>query len=197
MTPTGRMSNVAPGRGGKERDPHTLGNHAFFDGGHEAMLRRCLRVTVTFSPTADPRRAAVRVAADGAGHRVPTGFIDRHLVLVVEGLTADGSPVPLRDGPRLPPPADDLAGRPGRLYAKRLTDFDGHTPAPFWRPVKQLDDTRLTPGQADVADFHFAPDLSRLRVRLIYRRFWPQVSRAKQWPDADLVVLDETFPVRR
>jgi hypothetical protein len=196
MTPTGTLSNVAPGHGGKERDPLTLGNHTFFDGGHDAMLRRCLRVSATFAAAGGGTRAVVRVSADGAGHRVPTGFIDRHLVLVVEGLAADGSEVPLRDGPRLPQPAADHAGRPGRLYAKLLTDLDGHSPAPFWRPARRLDDTRLTPGQADTSAFLFGPGLDRVRVRLIYRRFWPEVVRAKGWPDADLVVIDETFRAR-
>ena len=36
MAPTGRMTNIAPGNGGVERDPATLANHVFFDGGQEA-----------------------------------------------------------------------------------------------------------------------------------------------------------------
>ena len=54
-----------------------------------------------------------------------------------------------RSGPVLPPPAADLAGRPGRLYAKLLTDFDGRAPVPFWRPAREPIDTRLTPGVND------------------------------------------------
>ena len=44
MTPTGSMSNIAPGHGGIRRDPATLGNHRFFDGSQLNMLRRCLKL---------------------------------------------------------------------------------------------------------------------------------------------------------
>src|SRR5205085_2029162 len=71
MTPTGRLSNLAPGKGGMTRDPHTLANHRFFDGSQEEMLRRCLKVTVSLTPTADSLRARVLLKVEGAGHRVP------------------------------------------------------------------------------------------------------------------------------
>ena len=40
MKPTGRMTNVAPGKGGLERDPLTLTSHRFFAGSQERMLPR-------------------------------------------------------------------------------------------------------------------------------------------------------------
>ena len=46
--PTGRLTNLAPGKGGVERDPRTLGNHAFVADSLDDMLRRCLRVTAWF-----------------------------------------------------------------------------------------------------------------------------------------------------
>ncbi|MBW3597056.1 MAG: cytochrome c family protein, partial [Planctomycetes bacterium] len=46
MTPTGRMTNIAPGAGGVERDSATLASHTFLPGGRESMLRRCLKVEV-------------------------------------------------------------------------------------------------------------------------------------------------------
>ena len=102
MTPTGRMTNLAPGNGGVERDPKTLPNHLFCDGSQEEMLRGCLRATVDFRQAANGVRATVRLWAEGSGHRVPTGFIDRHLILTVEGEDAAGKPVAVRDGPLLP-----------------------------------------------------------------------------------------------
>ena len=45
MKPTGKMTNMAPGHGGVERDPMTLANHRFFDGSREDMLRRCLQLS--------------------------------------------------------------------------------------------------------------------------------------------------------
>jgi hypothetical protein len=195
MAPTGAMTNLAPGHGGLERDPRTLGNHRFFDGSQAQMLRRCLRASAVLRREGGEVRAAVRLGAEGAGHRVPTGFIDRHLILAVEGRAADGRVLGPRRGPALPAAAGpELAGKPGRLYAKLLKDFDGRSPVPFWRADPDPADNRLTPGRDDMLAFVFPADLARLRVRVLYRRFWQEVARAKGWPDLDLVVLEQSFP---
>jgi hypothetical protein len=192
MRPTGTLTNIAPGKGGVERDPATLGNHRFFAGGRDEMLRRCVRVSARLRRAGDSVRADVEVRADGVGHRVPTGFVDRHLLLVVEGFDAAGAPLAPRAGPVLPAAAGrDLAGRPGRLYAKLLKDFEGRSPAPFWRADPDPVDTRLFPGRAERLAFDFPPALRRLRVRLIYRRFWQEVARAKGWPDEDVVLVEQ------
>jgi hypothetical protein len=196
MKPTGHMTNLAPGRGGIERDPMTLANHRFFDVSQADMLRRCLRVSAEVGRENGKVWAKVHVAAEGAGHRVPTGFVDRHLLLVVEGLGAEETVVALDAGPRLPAVAGrELAGRPGRLFAKLLKDFDGHSPAPFWKADPEPTDTRLTPGESDVSRYTFSSAVERLRVRLVYRRFWEEVARRKKWPDQDLIVFEKTFRV--
>ncbi len=193
MAPTGKMTNVAPGHGGIERAPRTLANHRFFDGGLAPMLRRSVRVSATL------RGGTARVKAwvEGVGHRVPTGYVDRHLVLIVEGVGAGGEALALRAGPTLPPAVgQELEGRPGRLYARMLKDFEGHSPAPFWLADSDPLDTRLAPGKVDESAFAFWGELERVRVRVLYRRFWHEVARAKGWPDRDLVVVDRTFSAR-
>jgi hypothetical protein len=196
MKPTGHMTNFAPGHGGIQRDPFTLANHRFFDGSQEAMLRRAVKAAVDFERRSDSVRARVRLWAEGVGHRLPTGFVDRHLVLVIEGQTGDGRSVPLKVGPKLPALAgDELAGRPGRLYARLLRDFDGHSPVPFWLASPDpAPDTRLIPGKVEEDVFDFPSTLSGLRLRILYRRFWPEVARSKHWPNDDLLVLEQTFP---
>ncbi len=190
MKPTGRLTNVAPGHGGKERAPNKLANHRFFDGHQEDMLRRCVRLNTTVVRQQGGVRATVRLAAEGAGHRVPTGFIDRHLVLVVEGLGAGDSLLPAVTGPQLPPAAGELAGRAGKLYAKRLTDFAGRSPSPFWRPAQEVEDTRLTVGSSDETVVSFPATVERIRVRVLYRHFWQETVRVKGWPDRDVVLHD-------
>jgi hypothetical protein len=197
MTPTGTLTNLAPGRGGIRRDPRTLGNHRFFKGSQADMLRRCLRLSVRLERTQGGVRAAVRLSAEGVGHRVPTGFIDRQLLLVVDGLSANGVAVPLRAGPTLPAMVGrELAGSPGRLYARRLQDSEGRTPVPFWRGVPDMTDTRLRPGRVDEAVFVFGAALRRVRVRVLHRRFWQEVAQAKGWPDRDLLVLERSLTMR-
>jgi nitrate/TMAO reductase-like tetraheme cytochrome c subunit len=196
MAPTGRMTNLAPDHGGIERDPKTLANHRFFAGSPEEMLRGAVSLSAAARRAGGVVRVEVEVRADGAGHRLPTGFIDRHLLLVVEAFGADGQPLPPKDGPVLSAVAGKaLAGRPGKLYAKLLKDFDGHSPAPFWKADPDAVDTRLTPGEPDRVTFTFAEGTARLRLRLLYRRFWQQVAEEKHWPDHEVVVAEQELSV--
>jgi hypothetical protein len=197
MAPTGRLTNLAPGKGGIERDPRTLASHAF-PGGTPEMLRRCLRLSVVLRQDAKGVRAEVEARAEDVGHRVPTGFIDRNLLLVVEALDGAGKHVPLREGPILPAAAGkELAGRPGRLYAKVLHGPEGGGPVPFWVAHGDLADTRLVPGRPDRRAFTFPAGVRQVRARLLYRRFWPQVAERKGWPDNEVLVAEQTATVGR
>lgn len=198
MKPTGQMTNIAPGHGGIERDPSTLANHCFFDGSQQAMLRRAIQTRVRFTRHVEGIQAQVQVWAEGVGHRLPTGFVDRHLVLVVEGQDTAGSTLLPRSGPKLPAlVGKECSGKPGRLYARVLRDFEGRSPVPFWLAAPDPPtDTRLVPGKIDEMHFDYPAALARLRLRIIYRRFWPDVARQKDWPDNDLLVREQTFQPR-
>lgn len=171
MKPTGKMTNMAPGAGGAARDPMTLGNHHFFEGSHREMLQRSLRLKLDVSPTADGLRAIVEVRADDVGHRVPTGLPDRHLVLLVEAVDASGRIVEVKNGPKLPSWLAIDAGKPGHLFAKVLKDFEGRSPAPFWRASPEFTDTRLFPGKMERFEFVF-PSNVKVGAKLVYRKSW-------------------------
>jgi hypothetical protein len=197
MAPTGRLTNLAPGKGGIPRDARTLGNHRFFAGSQADMLREAVKLAVTLKSEPSGLRAEVEVRADGAGHRVPTGFVDRNLVLMVQALDRAGKPITASSGPSLPPAAGtSVAGQPGRLYAKLLSDFDGYSPVPFWRARPEVVDTRLIPGQADRLTIGFPAGAERVRVRLIHRRFWPEQAAIKGWPDNEIMLVDHTVAVQ-
>jgi Cytochrome c554 and c-prime len=192
MAPTGTMTNIAPAHGGVERNPKSLASHRLFLGSQAEMLRKAVRVEISFSRQAGKVGATVRVTADGAGHRVPTGFIDRHLLLVVDGSDAAGRPLAPTARPTLEKAAGlDLAGRAGKLYGRLRSGFDGLAPVPFWRGGPDPVDTRLVPGKLDESRYTFAGTLARLRVRLLYRRFWREVQTAKGWADTEMIVVDE------
>jgi hypothetical protein len=195
MAPTGRFTNIAPGKGGIRRDPSTLASHHFPGGGPE-MLRRALTLSVTMDGRSSLVQATVSILAHNVGHRVPTGFPDRNLVLVVDGVDDSGKVSLLQAGPRLPDRAGrEVAGRPGKLFAKQLKDLHATGPAPFWRADPEFPDTRLVPDRPERSQFTFAAGTRRLRVRLLYRRFWPAVAEAKSWPENELVLLDQTLEV--
>jgi hypothetical protein len=192
MRPTGRLTNIAPGKGGIERDPLTLASHRL-PGSQEEMLRRCLRAEVTCRSADGQLRVEVTLRAEQVGHRVPTGFIDRHLLLIVQAFDHEGAPVPLTQGPRLPAAAGRWSGQPGWLYGKLLRDERGHAPLPFWLPGSAMADTRLYPAQPDVRSFVFAGPAAQVQVRVWYRRFWQQVADARGWTHNDMLVFDRTI----
>jgi hypothetical protein len=195
MAPTGTMTNVAPGKGGVERNPWSLASHRL-PGCQEDMLRRCIQVEVKVTPEPHGVRAAVEVVATNVGHRVPTGFIDRNVVLVVEAFDRGGNIVSMGEGSRLSPLAGrQFAALPGWLYAKQLRSLDGRRPIPYWLAHDEPEDTRLMPGQADRREFLFGPQADWIRVRLLFRRFWPDIAESKSWPDNEITVVDRRVQV--
>jgi hypothetical protein len=197
MKPTGKMTSIAPfEHGGVERDPKTLANHVFFDGSRDEMLRRCLRLSVSAKRDSGAVRVNVELLADDVGHRVPTGFVDRNLVLVVEAVDATGKSLRPSDGPLLPAVAGKSEhGKAGRLYAKQLKDFGGNSPAPFWRADPDVTDTRLEPGKPDAATWRFPGNAKEIRVRILHRRFWPEVAEAKGWGDNEVLISQKSVVV--
>jgi hypothetical protein len=198
MAPIGTMTNIAPNHGGIRRDPRTLGNHRFFAGSQLDMLQRALTLSVSTQPKENGVQIDVALQADGAGHRVPTGFVDRHLVLLVEPLDAHGERLTVENGPKLPQHAGrTYAGQPGRLFGRVLADHDGRSPVPFWRADDSLTtDTRLIPGQVEHSLWLTTSELSQVRVRLIHRRTWEDAAREKDWPDNEFVVFENLHSLR-
>ncbi len=199
MAPTGIITNIAPGKGGIPRDPRTLASHGLFPGGQEEMLRRCLNMEVDFHRLPVALSVAVSLLARDVGHRVPTGFPDRQLILVVEAFDRGGNAIGPQAGSSVLPKSvgQPLEGRAGLLYAKQLRDFEGVAPVPFWRARPEAVDSRLLPLQREQTTFTFPPHAHRVRVRLIYRRFWREVALAKGWPDDDLTILDRSLVVHQ
>ncbi|PKL95553.1 MAG: hypothetical protein CVV18_05110 [Gammaproteobacteria bacterium HGW-Gammaproteobacteria-8] len=151
-----------------------------------------------------------RVANVGAGHAFPTGVSIRNALLVIEA-RAGGTPLPLLDGPTVPfygsasggSAPEDLAGLPGRGYARVLEGrINGTGPTRF--PVLFIDaetiqsDTRIAAGQTDVSDYRF--DLAgvlageiEVEARLLYRRAWRDLAVTKNWtetPSGDPVEVE-------
>jgi hypothetical protein len=188
MKPTGEMDNIAPGRGGVRRAPQTLGNHHFFDTSKPHMLRQSLRVEPRVEPSLGAEtkqwKLRVRITARDVGHRVPTGYVDRHLLLVVE---VDPQ-VKLLEGPTIPEIAGkELSGKPGRLFAKAL-QHNAESPAPFWRGASDVVDTRLHPDSPETFVFTFAGEPKPVRVRVLHRRFWADIAAKKGLSRGEIVV---------
>lgn len=191
MAPTGKMTNIAPGKGGIERKASTLASH-HTPGGDADMLKKCLQIKVQLKPTAMGTQLDIEITATNVGHRVPTGFVDRQLILVVTAIDAKGTRVDLVDGPRLPASAGKWKDAAGFLYAKQLIGEGRKMPAPFWLPIERTVDTRLNPERPDRRAFVFPAAAQRVTVQLWYRRFWQEVADARGWRDNDLLVHEKS-----
>ena len=189
MTPTGAMTNIAPGKGGAERKASTLASHPM-PGAESGMLRKAISLSVKTTGDARGQRVEIEIIARNVGHRVPTGFVDRQLILVVHAVDEQNNRVELLRGPLLPRSAGKWSGYAGALYAKQLVGANNRAPSPFWLPVFDVTDTRLKPEQPDVRTFVFAKGARRVSVQLWYRRFWQEVADARGWLDNDLLVQE-------
>jgi hypothetical protein len=194
MKPTGRMTNFAPGAGGMDRDPLTLASHSLYPEGKAAMLRNSLRLTTKTDVRGEHIDLEIVIVPRNVGHRVPTGFVDRHLLLVVEAWDGHEQAVSIT-GPELPPFTRSNLGPSGQLFAKQLIGENGVQPIPFWQVVDRIVDTRLEPEREHRAVWRVPHTTRRIRVRLIYRHFWEQVAIEKKWSDNEILVHEEIIPV--
>ena len=204
MKPDGRTVNSAPGHGGIDRDPNGLSTHHFPGSRDDASLKSSVRMDVTVTGQAGQVEVEVGLRSREVGHAFPTGSPDRHLILLVEAFGRDGKPQPLIAGGRIGPEGGigsvkegDLAGRPGKVYAKRLEGEGGLVPAPFWNASIVRSDNRLRPGRVDRTRHAFRTGGSgEVRVTLRYRTMYREVSKAKRWPDRDVVLAERSMRYR-
>jgi hypothetical protein len=148
----------------------------------------------------DQLQVDVSIVNDQTGHSVPTDAPLRSMILVVEALDANGTPLALTDGPVNPDYSGDLGGLPGKTFAKVLKDdWTGEMPTvAFWRPVTIAEDTRLAALATDATHYRFAlpeGEAASVNLRLIYRRAFYQLSQEKGWNDPDILMEHETLQV--
>ncbi len=193
--PTGR-SNTAPGRGGIERPREQLASHRFPGGDDPAMLSRALRVDEVRSSLANGQlKVTVTARAGAVGHRVPTGFPQRHFLLLVQAYDRHGMALRRLAGPVLPDVAGwsaslgyELAGKPGLFFGRVF--YHRNRLAPFWLADREVD-TTLAPATTVRGEFVFAAGeaaAGTTEVILIYRRFYPELEREKGWPTGERIL---------
>lgn len=170
-----------------------------FTGSTPGTLSESIDLALDASQVGDELQVTASVTNAGAGHHFPTGISIRNALLVIEA-TLDGVALPQLSGEVIPfygsaegaSGPDDLAGRPGKGFARVLEGrINGE--GPVVRPVLFIDaegvssDTRIPSGETDTSSYSF--DLAGLEsnasvdisARLIYRRAWRDVQVTKGW----------------
>jgi len=167
------MTNVAPGKGGVERDPLTIHAHTFPGAMSQELLQNAVTMTATAQLEGDAVVVQVDITNDKTGHHVPTDSPLRHLILLVQATDGQGQALPLLDGPTVPEwggvgdpsqgPALSIAegyyaGLPGKGFAKILEELwtEVSPTGAYWNPTRVLSDNRLAAFATDTSVYTFA-----------------------------------------
>jgi len=187
---------VFPERGGQKRSGDRIHNHLMPGAYDEQFLQNAVTMTTTARSEGGKVVVDVAITNDKTGHHVPTDAPQRHMILVVEAKDAQGKPLALHSGPKLPDWAGNFAGLPGQTYAKVLRDeWTGETPtAAYWRPVKIMADTRIPAFGADRNQYTFdlpaglSADDVTVEARLLFRRTFQKLVEQKGFTDEDVLM---------
>ena len=201
------MTNVAPGRGGIERDPNTLRSHAQLGASDVEFLQNAVTMEVQAIYAAERVTVDVAITNDRTGHHVPTGSPLRHLILLVEAVDDSGASLVLQDGPELPTwcgegvrSEGNYAGLPGVAYAKVLEELwtEISPSGAYWNPTRIVSDNRIAAFETATSSYAFWPPSKgtvRIRVTLLYRRAFKELMEQKSWnvPDILMKEIEQTL----
>jgi hypothetical protein len=196
------ITNVAPGKGGVDRDPMTIPAHTFPGSSSTDLLQNAVTMTVSDNREGDKVTVTVTIVNDRTGHHVPTDSPLRQMILLVQAEGADGAALTQLDGPIVPewggvgdPAQGYYAGLPGKAYAKILMELwtEVAPTGAYWNPTRILSDDRIPAFGSDASTYTFAAPAGMgayVHVTLLYRRAFIQLMDWKGWDLPD-IVMDE------
>ncbi len=201
------ITNVAPGKGGVERDPYTIPAHTFQGASNLDLLQNAVSMTVSSSQNSGALSVTVTIVNDKTGHHVPTDSPLRQMILLVQAYDADGSLLPQVGGPIIPdyggvgdPEAGYYAGLPGKIFAKILAELwtEIAPSAAYWNPVRIVRDNRLAAFASDTTTYQFTvPKDSKvtIEVKLLYRRAFKALMDQKGWEVPDILMAEKQLVI--
>ena len=201
------ITNVAPGKGGIERNPVSIHSHRMTI--DETLLRASLTMKASAVATNGSVTVRVAITNDKTGHHVPTDSPLRHLILIVDGKDGQGNSLILKDSPRLPDWCGKgdrrqgyYAGLAGKAYAKLLQELwtDVFPTGAYWNHTTVVSDNRIAAFATDRSSYSFAmPRAGKalITVTLLYRRAYRELMDWKKWTDPDVTIATEHLTVTR
>ena len=165
-----------------------------------------------------------KVENNNSGHNFPTGSPMRNAILLVEAKDENGNNLKLIKGERLPNYAGDLRNKPGKLFAKILSETSGEygmkhseegikfrkfakefgIPAQDWWNVFVINDSRIKPNEDDISTYEFAVETPQrgvskkgtITARLIWRNTWPGLAKLKGVKLEEDLLLEKVISLR-
>jgi len=204
------LTNIAPGKGGVERDPATLHAHTSLGSRSEELLRNSVTMAATARLDGESIAVQVDITNDRTGHHVPTDSPLRNMILLVVATGPDGKPLPQTGGPTVPqwggvgdPSKGYYAGLPGKGYAKVLEELwtEVSPTAAYWNHARVLSDNRIAAYATDRSSYSFAAPSSKgdaaVEVRLLFRRAFRELADQKGWNIPDIVIAQQEVHIQR
>lgn len=200
------IANVAPGKGGIERDPSAIHAHTFPGASSQDLLSNAVTLTATARREGANLVVEASVINDKTGHHVPTDSPLRQMILLVQVTDDRGQQVDLTEGPRLPewtgvgdPAQGNYAGLPGKAYAKVLQELwtQAYPSGSYWNPTRVLGDNRLAAFSSDASRFVFSATTgsSKVDVRVVFRRAYKELMDQKAWDVPDILMASKVIHV--
>jgi hypothetical protein len=194
------LTNIAPGKGGVERNPNSLHSHNMTV--TPELLRNSLTMQVSASVSGSEIAVDVTLLNDRTGHHIPTDSPLRHLILLVEARDGAGMMLTLQEGSTLPEwcgegdfTAGHYANLPGKAFAKLLKEmWTDVVPAfSYWRHTTLHSDNRLAALASDHSRYVFQSPGGpvEVTVTLIYRRAFIEMMEQKKWNSPDIVMAQK------
>ena len=194
------LTNVAPGKGGVEREPQTIPAHTFPGASSKELLQNAVTMSATARREANKVIVEVTIVNDKTGHHVPTDSPLRQMILLVRATDAEGRALPLQDGPTVPtwggegdPAEGYYAGQAGKAFAKVLMELwtEISPTGAYWNPTRIVGDNRLAAFATDTSVYTFAAlndGTAAVEVKLIFRRAFKTLIDQKGWEAPDIVM---------
>jgi hypothetical protein len=187
---------VRPEKGGLPRNPERLASHLDLGVKDPDFMRATIEMKIEAAGQPDRVEVAVSLTNRLGGHHVPTDYPGRNMILVVAAVDSRGAPLAPAGGSTVPEWGGDLAGRPGKGFAKVLKDLaTGEAPVVnYWKPVTIASDNRIPALATDRSQFVFArpPAAGPVTVsaRLVFRRIFRALALLKGWEATDLPMAE-------
>lgn len=194
------LTNVAPGKGGVERDPQTIPAHTFPGASSTELLQNAVSMNVALTQSEEKITVTVTIINDKTGHHVPSDSPLREMVLLIQAQNSDGDLLAQVDGPVIPGyggvgdrSKGYYATLPGKIYAKILVELwtEISPTAAYWNPTRIASDNRLAAFAADTSTYTFAaPQDGKVSVdvKLLYRRAFKELMDQKGWDTPDIIM---------
>jgi len=201
MKPTGVDYFVYPEKGGLMREPQLIASHLQPGASNVELLQNTVEMTLAAEQVAGRLQVSVAITNTEAGHHVPTDFPGRHMILLVTATSGRDSPLPLLSGPTVAAWGGEVAGRPGKAYAKVLRDvITGESPVvSYWRQTLIESDNRIPAFGSDVSSYDFAlPEGGGqigVEARLLFRRAFQSLVDQRGWDLGEITMETEQLVV--